>query len=126
LTAWGDRVSEELLGEKEINQMPPAARLGDKAMCAADAHGCIACPHVVTGPAIQGSTDVMINYKPALRKGDAGIHAPCCGPNRWTASAGSGTVMINGKPAVRLGDGTDHCGGKGNLIEGSPNVNVGG
>jgi hypothetical protein len=25
-----------------------------------------------------------------------------------------------------LGDGTDHCGGKGNLIEGSPNVNVGG
>jgi uncharacterized Zn-binding protein involved in type VI secretion len=106
--------------------MPPAARLGDKALAVGDAHGCTACPHTVTGPAVQGSPDVMINHKPAVRLGDAGIHAPCCGPNTWKPAAGSGTVMINYKPAVRMGDSTSHCGGIGLMIEGSPNVMIGG
>jgi uncharacterized Zn-binding protein involved in type VI secretion len=50
----------------------------------------------------------------------------CCGPNMWTASAGSGTVFINNIKAHRLGDKDQHCGGSGQLIEGSNNVIVGG
>ena len=106
--------------------MPSQGRLGDKAQCTADAHGCLACPHPVTGPAIEGSPDVLVNNLPALREGDPGIHAPCCGPNTWKATAGSGTVLINDKGAHRMGDATSHCGGSGNLIEGSEDVIVGG
>jgi uncharacterized Zn-binding protein involved in type VI secretion len=90
-----------------------------------DAHGCPACPHPGTGPAIAGSPDTNVNGMPALRKDDPGIHAACCGPNSWNASAGSGTVMINSKPAHRMGDATKHCGGSGKLIAGSSNVIVG-
>jgi uncharacterized Zn-binding protein involved in type VI secretion len=69
---------------------------------------------------------VLINGMPALRVGDQGMHAACCGPNMWFAAQGSGTVSINDIPAHRLGDLTAHCGGVGNLIVGSPNVIVGG
>jgi len=62
----------------------------------------------------------------ALRVGDPGTHAACCGPNSWSAAKGSGTVYINNIPAHRLGDTTTHCGGVGTLIVGSPNVIVGG
>ncbi len=62
----------------------------------------------------------------ALRIGDPGSHAACCGPNSWNAAQGSGTVTINDIPAHRLGDQTIHCGGVGALIIGSPNVIVGG
>ena len=106
--------------------MPPQARLGDKAQCPSDAHGCPGCAHGVIGPATQGSPDVMVNGRPAVRKGDAGIHSACCGPNTWNANAGSGTVKINGKPAHRQGDATKHCGGMGKTIEGSGDVIVGG
>lgn len=106
--------------------MPGAGRVGDKAQCPADAHGCPGCAHSVIGPAVAGSGDVLINGKPALRLNDPGIHAACCGPNQWTATAGSGTVVINGKPAHRMGDMTTHCGGVGQLIEGSGDVIIGG
>jgi uncharacterized Zn-binding protein involved in type VI secretion len=106
--------------------MPPQGRLGDKSNVPADAHGCPACPHPAIGPAIIGSPDVMVNKRPALRVGDNGIHAACCGPNTWTAAKGSGTVMINNKPAHRMGDQDTHCGGSGQLIEGSNNVMTGG
>ena len=106
--------------------MPAQARLGDKANCPADAHGCPACPHPVTGPAIQGSPDVIVNGKPAVRVGDQGIHSACCGPNMWKAAAGSGTVFVNNIAAHRLGDQTTHCGGSGTMIEGSDNVMTGG
>jgi len=106
--------------------MPGAARIGDKSMAPADAHGCPACPHPVNGPAVEGSPDVLIEHKPAVRLGDGGIHAACCGPNKWTATAGSATVLINNKPAVRLGDSTTHCGGPGTMIEGSATVIIGG
>jgi hypothetical protein len=56
---------------------------------------------------------------------DPGIHAACCGPNTWTATQGSLTVFINGKGAHRMGDQNRHCGGMGQLVEGSPNVIVG-
>ena len=68
----------------------------------------------------------MVNGKPALRVGDPGVHAACCGPNTWTAQAGSGTVKINDKAAHRLGDADTHCGGNGKMIEGSSDVITGG
>jgi len=105
--------------------VPGQGRLGDKANVPLDAHGCPACPHPATGPAIQGSPDVNVNRLPALRVGDPGIHSACCGTNTWTATEGSATVFINGKRAHRMGDQSRHCGGMGRLIEGSPNVIVG-
>ena len=106
--------------------MPPQGRLGDMSSVPLDAHGCPACPHPCVGPAIEGSPDVNVNGRPALRVGDHGIHMACCGPNSWTAAAGSGTVMINNKAAHRLGDSDSHCGGSGQLIQGSENVITGG
>jgi uncharacterized Zn-binding protein involved in type VI secretion len=104
--------------------MPGQARLGDIAR-ATDAHGCTACVHTVTGPAVQGSMNVTVNGKPAVRTGDGGVHALCCGPNRWSAGEGSKTVFVNGKSAFRQGDPTNHCGGTGQLIQSSGNVIVG-
>lgn len=106
--------------------MPPQTRLGDKSKCNADAHGCPACPHVVQGPAITGSPTVLVNHKPAVRVTDIGVHTACCGPNMWAATMGSNTVFINFLPAHRKGDMDLHCGGVGSMIEGSPDVNVGG
>ena len=106
--------------------MPPQARIGDLSQCPADAHGTLACPRQVIGPAIQGSPDVLVNFLPAMRVGDKGIHAACCGPNTWTATMGSKTVFINGMPAHRLGDMDTHCGGVGTMVGGSPNVFTGG
>lgn len=105
--------------------MPGAARLGDKSKCPMDAHGCKVCTHCVQGPATQGSPDVIVNGKPAVRMGDMGIHALCCGSNTWVASNGAPTVTINGKPAVRMTDTTAHCGGVGQMIQGSANVIIG-
>ncbi len=102
--------------------MPGAVRIGDKARCPSDFHGCVGCPHSVIGPAITGSADVLINGKPAVRMGDSGIHSACCGANTWVASQGSPNVFINGRPAVRIGDQTTHCGGIGRMIEGSQDV----
>jgi putative chitinase len=105
--------------------MPGAARLGDKSKCDADVHGKNCCPHSVKGPATGGSPNVFINGKAALRKGDKGKHSTCCGKNEWTAKKGSPVVFINGISAIRIGDGAAHCGGMGNLIEGSTNVFIG-
>jgi uncharacterized Zn-binding protein involved in type VI secretion len=69
----------------------------------------------------------MIDFRPALRKDDQGIHAACCGPNMWKATQGSGTVFINNKPAHRMNDQTMHCQvGSGNLSQGSADVIIGG
>lgn len=106
--------------------MPPAARLGDKANCPADAHGCPACPHPTVGPAIAGASKTFINKRPAIRKGDPGIHAACCGPNMWNVLMSSATVIIEGSGAARQGDQTKHCGSVGTIIEGSPTVIIGG
>ena len=106
--------------------MPGQGRLGDKANVPLDAHGCPACPHPAIGPAIQGSPDVNVNKLPAVRVDDTGIHMACCGPNTWTAKMGSSTVFINSKAAHRMGDQDQHCGGMGQMIEGSTNVMVGG
>ncbi len=105
--------------------MPGMGRLGDKSFVATDSHGCPACAHSAVGPAITGSGDVIVNYKPALRVGDRGIHSACCGANTWQALTGSATVLINHQPAHRIGDQDQHCGGVGQLIEGSTDVLVG-
>ncbi len=69
---------------------------------------------------------MFTNSRPAFRKDDTGIHAACCNTNTWKAVQGSATVFINNKEAVRQGDQTKHCGGSGNMIEGSNNVIIGG
>jgi uncharacterized Zn-binding protein involved in type VI secretion len=106
--------------------MPGAGRVGDIAMVEADVHGCPICPHPALGPAIIGSPDVLINCLPALRVNDIGVHAVCCGPNMWQATKRSATVQINYLPAHRFGDANLHCGGLGKLIQGSPDVIIGG
>jgi uncharacterized Zn-binding protein involved in type VI secretion len=73
-----------------------------------------------------GSPNVNVNTRPAVRVGDMGIHAACCGPNMWTAKRGSSTVFINGKKAHRMSDMDMHCGGVGQMVEGSNDVFVGG
>jgi uncharacterized Zn-binding protein involved in type VI secretion len=105
--------------------MPGAARLGDKSKCPVDAHGCTACPHSVEGPATQGSTDVMANGQPLLRVGDQGIHALCCGLNRWVSVGGAPGVFANGRPVARFNDMTLHCGGVGQMSQGSGDVIIG-
>lgn len=106
--------------------MPPQARIGDLSQVPADAHGCPACPHPCIGPAIQGSPDVFVNGRNAVRVTDHGIHAACCGPNTWTAAQGSATVFINNLKAHRKGDQDTHCGGTGVMKMGSENVVTGG
>jgi uncharacterized Zn-binding protein involved in type VI secretion len=105
--------------------MPAQARVGDISSAQVDAHGCPACPHPPKGPAIKGSPNVNVNTRPAVRVGDNGIHAVCCGPNTWTATVGSSTVMINNIPAHRKDDLDTHCGGPGKMDEGSPTVVTG-
>lgn len=104
--------------------MPAQGRLGDKGHVPACVHGCPACPHLAVGPAITGSPDVRCDGRPALRVGDRGVHAACCGANTWSATEGARTVMINNRPAHRMHDAQQHCGGQGRLIEGSPTVMV--
>lgn len=107
--------------------MPLAARVGDLARCPSCSHGCPSCGHEAIGEAKVGSPDAFINNHAAIRVGDTGVHSDqtCCGDNKWTALAGSPSVFINGKPLMRVGDATKHCGGEGEIIEGSPNVFVG-
>lgn len=106
--------------------MPPQSRVGDKSNVPADAHSCPGCPHTCIGPGLIGSPDVKVNKKPALRVDDTGTHSACCGGNVWKAIKGSATVMINNKAAHRLGDQDQHCGGVGQMVEGSNNVVTGG
>jgi uncharacterized Zn-binding protein involved in type VI secretion len=104
--------------------MPGGARLSDIAK-GTDAHGCKVCPHTVIGPSVQASSDVTVDSRPAMRKGDGGIHMLCCGSNTWKANGGSSTVKINGRPAFRKSDATSHCGGSGALVSGSATVVIG-
>lgn len=106
--------------------MPAQGRKGDYAKVPADSHGKPCCAHTCQGPATSGSPNVFVNNRAALRVTDPGVHSACCGPNTWKATAGSSTCTMNNLKAHRLNDATQHCGGKGNLIQGSPNVNVGG
>lgn len=117
------------MGGKAPNNDPngwPASRVGDTANVPMDSHGCPACPHNCTGPGVVGSHNVFINGKPAMRTRDTGTHAACCGPNQFVARFGSANVKINKRLAVRKGDQTEHCGGNGKMMSGSPSVRLGG
>jgi len=105
--------------------MPGASRLTDISHCPSDAHGCPSCAHPVTGPAVSGSANVFIDFLPALRVGDNGVHSSCCGGNTWKTIQGSATVFVNGKGLVRLGDATQHCGGAGTMQSASGTVTIG-
>ena len=105
--------------------MPPQGRVGDQSKIDEDSHGCLSCPHPCIGPAVDGSPDVNVNGRPALRVTDPGVHTSCCGDQKWQAIGGSGTVFINNLPAHRKGDDVAHCGGLGALDEGSDNVMTG-
>lgn len=88
----------------------PAARLGD----IDTGH-----PPSPPTPVITGSTNVLINSRPAARKGD--MLAPHH-PGIRTITSGSATVTVNGKNAARVGDSVN-CGGR--LLMGSPTVFIG-
>lgn len=96
------------------------ATVGDNASAPADAHGCPACPHSTVGPLIAGSPTVLVNGRAVGRVGDPGVHAMCCGPHRWTITEGDPTVLAEGRPVARKEHATQHCGGAGQLIQGSP------
>lgn len=105
--------------------MPGACRLGDCAECPFDAHGGVKCPHKVRGPVVTASKDIFIEGKNAVRQGDRGIHAICCGPNTFTVTGGAPNTFFNRNRAGRNGDGTAHCGGFGQMEQGSSTVIVG-
>jgi len=89
--------------------MPKAGRLSD----IASGHG-----GFPPSPTIEGSDDVFINTRPALRKGDTVAKHP----HKRNVAAGSATVNINTKPAARVGDEIS-CGGF--VSTGSENVFIG-
>jgi uncharacterized Zn-binding protein involved in type VI secretion len=91
------------------------ARVGGKARCHSDAHGCPACPHDVLGPIISGSPTYLLDGLPIARVGDRGTHAACCGPNTFVIATGDNEVLVDGKAAARIGDATTHCGGQGTI-----------
>ena len=96
----------------------PAARLGD----IGSDHTC----HFPATPAVEGSPNVFINGRPAVREGDAFAPHGCIPdkipPHPRKLAKGASTVFINGKHAGRIDDPVD-CGGK--VVVGSPNVFIG-
>lgn len=95
--------------------MPAASRQGDN--CTGD--GCFP-----PRESSEGSPNVFINDKPALRVGDK-FAAHTCGDSTHdgVCSSGSGKVFINSKPAARVGDDVS-CGAA--VAVGSPDVFIGG
>ena len=81
-----------------------------------------ACPPTALANA---SPNVLVNGKGAGRVGDAYVphSCPIHGPHVGTIVSGSGSVVINGKAGGRIGDNVS-CGGA--VVQGSPNVIVGG
>jgi uncharacterized Zn-binding protein involved in type VI secretion len=113
---------EDVTKEFTVEAVSPEAyaRVGDMAVCAADAHGCNFCPHHVEGLILTGSPEVLIDGRPAARVGDVGNHNHfvCCGSNKFEIAEGDAAVLIDGKPAARIGDKTKHCGGIGTITKG--------
>ena len=103
--------------------MPAAARLNDLT-----SHGN---PLTPSSPANAGSPNVFIGGLPAWR---AALDVHACplfsGPvahGGGVVANGSATVRINGKPAAREGDViTEAAGSPNQIVEGCPNVSIGG
>lgn len=104
--------------------MAGLGRVGDIGQTPSDAHGHPCCPHVASGAATHGSSDVFVEDRAALRLGDGGTQR-CCGAATWRAATGAKGVFINDLPVHRAGDQTLHCGGHGILSGGSATVLIG-
>jgi uncharacterized Zn-binding protein involved in type VI secretion len=104
----------------QLNAVSPAgyACVGMLAQCPAEAHGDPSSPKTVVGPITTGSSQVLVNGRPAARQGDRGVHAACTGPNTFEITGGDSSVLINGRPAAKIGSVTHHCGGVGQIIGG--------
>lgn len=82
--------------------MPAQARVGDPGV-----------PHCSPYTIMTGSTDVLVNGRPAARVGD--VSTPHLFPGRpcpmhvAPICFGSQSVLINGKPAARVGDPLAAC-----------------
>ena len=100
-----------------------AAEHVDEFKAAADSFIDGACPPSITGMIVTGSSNVIINGKPAAV---AVISSAVCsrpGHAAPKAAEGSATVKVNNQPKHRKGDSIT-CGAK--TAQGSPNVVVGG
>ncbi len=99
-----------------VTTMQPASRRGDLCTGHDDCSG---------RPASQGSPDVSLNDRPALRVDDALVAHGCTAhkPHPGKVAAGSSTVTFNDKPAARVADPVD-CGSE--MRTGSPDVLIGG
>lgn len=97
--------------------MPGAVRKGDMST----GH-----PHCYPPtPAVECSSDVLVNGRGAVRLGDAWqVHGACDvhSPHSGASASGSSTVFVNGKPKCRIGDAIS-CGDT--MAEGSSDVIVG-
>jgi uncharacterized Zn-binding protein involved in type VI secretion len=92
--------------------MPPAARVTDTVVCAADIHnvpGAGPIPFPVIGTINTGSAKVVVYNLAASRKDDTGTHVACAGLNSFRIKEGSAKVAIEDVPAARVGDATVHC-----------------
>lgn len=63
----------------------------------------------VYGAFLEGSNNVFVNSRAAVREGDGGTHVACPGPNSFKATSGASRTLVNSKKAVRNGDRTEHC-----------------
>lgn len=82
--------------------MPAVARKGDP--------GTVHC----TGYNIAtGSADVLVNGRPAARRGDSStahkLPGSPCPTHTSTIAIGSGSVFVNNRPLARVGDGLSGC-----------------
>ena len=101
--------------------MPGAGRVGDTAQRSKDEQDGASAS--AFGEAGQGSPDVIINGRAALRVDDPGHHESA--PGHFQAMQGSTGVFINGLPAFRRGDATRHGDEQGELLTGSADVHFG-
>lgn len=74
-------------------------------------------------PAIQGSSNVIVNGRPCLTVGSQFMPHGCPNPHPVVAATGSSLVYVNGRPITRVGDKTV-C--RATIIVGSSNVFAGG
>lgn len=118
LTAGGKKISKSF----SVQAVSPAnyASVGSIAYCPADSHPDALGTVPVSGPILTGSETVLVNGRPAARKGDTGIHATCSGDNTFEIVEGDANVLIDGRPAARFGDRTRHCGGEGQIVKNRP------
>jgi hypothetical protein len=99
--------------------MPGWSRETDRSACNAD--------HAV-GVSFGTARDVLVNGRRPLFMTNRGLYGMCCSKAAvmWVVSEGTATVLINGEFAAGLRMATAHQSGKGTLIDGSPDVLIGG